>query len=63
MSNLSWYLLNGIITPAAAHSLEDLRKQCVIDVHIIALYSVNSFGIPEHLLCAPIAQNYEAYNS
>ncbi|KAL4462141.1 hypothetical protein ABPG72_010457 [Tetrahymena utriculariae] len=63
LSNLGWYLMNNVITSDAARSLEELRKECIVQIHPIALYSVNAFGIPEHLLCAPIAQNYETYNS
>lgn len=63
LSNLGWYLLNNIISHDGGRSLEELRKECINQIHPIALYTVNAFGIPEHLLNAPIAQNYETYNS
>ncbi|EGR32939.1 hypothetical protein IMG5_065950 [Ichthyophthirius multifiliis] len=63
LSNLGWYLINGIISIEGAKSLEENRKNSINKLHGMALHIVNSFGIPEHLLNAPIAQDYEKFNS
>jgi hypothetical protein len=55
LSNLGWYLINGIISIEGAKSLEENRKNTINSLHKMALFIVNSFGIPEHLLTAPIA--------
>ena len=63
LDNLSWFLIHNTVNLKAG---EDLRKSfgdCVREIHGVGLGLVNSFGIPEHLLTAPIAQDYEDYNS
>lgn len=55
LNNLSWYFVNEYISKNSSKSLLNQFKNTVKVVHLFALRTVNSFGIPEHLLTAPIA--------
>lgn len=61
--NVSWYLLNGTIGKKAAMRLPEELRECSRVLHPLALKVVNSFGVPEHLLITPIAQDYIGFNS
>lgn len=63
LENLSWYLIHNTINNKAAADLKNTYRGLIAEIHPNALNVVNSFGIPEHLLTAPIAQNYEDFNS
>lgn len=61
--NLAWYLIHSTISLKAGEELKKSFGESVREMHGVGLSLVNSFGIPEHLLTAPIAQDYEDYNS
>jgi len=63
LENLSWYLIHGTVNAKAATELKSTYREWIHEIHPQALNIVNAFGIPEHLLTAPIAQNYEDFNS
>lgn len=60
---LSWYLVQGVVGKKAALRLGNEIREALEVLHPWALKIVNSFGIPEHLLMSPIAQNYVEFNS
>jgi len=55
MNNLSWYLINGLINNDSAKKMSETFKALVQEVDVIALDTVNAFGMPEHLITSPIA--------
>ena len=63
IENLAWYLMHNYISVEAAENLKTDYRKILEEVHKNSLKIVNSFGIPEHLLTAPIAQDYEDFNS
>lgn len=60
--NLGWFLANSILQPAAGIEVPvAIRKLCsLLAPHSQSL--VNSFGIPAHLVAAPIASDWESFN-
>lgn len=60
--DLGWLLSEEMLTPAAGRAVSAaLRTLCAeLAPHYTLL--VDSFGIPEHLVCAPIAADWERYN-
>ena len=60
---LSWYLIRGYIGKNAAVGLGVECREALNKLHPYTLKLVNSFGIPEHLLTSPVAQDYIDYNS
>lgn len=63
IENLSWFLTQGTVNAKAAQELREAYREWIREIHGSALAIVNAFGIPEHLLTAPIAQDYEDFNS
>lgn len=61
--NLSWFMIKQLVNVKAAESVEINYKRAIQDLQPLAFKAANGFGIPEHLLTAPIAQDYEDYNS
>lgn len=61
--HLPWYILNGSVGKKAAVKLEEEIRNSYQVLHPWSLKFVNSFGIPEHLLNSPIAQDYVDFNS
>lgn len=55
LKDLSWYLLNDLVSVPAAKTLNQNQKVLIDKIHPNALNTVNSFGIPEHLITAPMA--------
>jgi len=60
--DIGWFLISGSISVKAAQHLNIRHKALVKEFHAYALDIVNSFGIPEHLLSAPVAQDYIEFN-
>ena len=58
LKDLGWYILNDLVCIPAAKAINSLHKNVVDKLHPYALDTVNAFGIPEHLITAPIAQDY-----
>jgi len=61
--HLSWYIIRGAIGRKAGERLGVEIRDSFKVLHPWTLKIVNSFGIPEHLLTSPIAQDYVDYNS
>ena len=60
---LSWYILRGAVGKKAAVKLGNEIRESFRVLHPHVLKLVNSFGVPEHLLTSPVAQDYVDYNS
>jgi len=60
--DIGWFLVSESISTVAAKNLNATYKQLIKQFHPYALDLVNSFGIPEHLLTAPVAQDYVEFN-
>jgi acyl-CoA oxidase len=61
-TELPFYVAHGFIAARSVSSVGDLVRRSVADLAPQALALVESFAIPEHLICAPIAQNWVRYN-
>lgn len=62
--NRGWYLVNGVISKAAANNLDDEQNKLVKDFvpHMnTAVEGLGCFNIPK--ITGPIARDYVAYNS
>ena len=60
---LSWYMLKGAVGKKAAVKLGNEIRESFTLLHPHVLKIVNSFGVPEHLITSPAAQDYVDYNS
>jgi acyl-CoA oxidase len=61
--DLSWYLMQGILSREAAVSVATLRSKLVTKVSSISAALIESFDIPNEMLFAPIAKDWVEYNS
>lgn len=61
--NMSWYLRHGLITPSEGQKITSLSQEACRDLADSSLELCDGFGIPEHLMHSPIAQNWEEYNA
>ena len=60
---MTWFIVKGVVNKKAAERVGVCLRECLSELHPYALKLVNSFGIPEHLLTSPIAQDYVDFNS
>ena len=60
--DLAWFLAEGVLMPAQARELMAASRALCAVVGADMLGFVEAFGIPEHLVCSPIAGDWEAYN-
>jgi len=60
--DLAWFVVSGSISVSAAKALEVRYRELVKMMHPFAYEMVNSFGIPEELLTAPVAKDYVEFN-
>jgi acyl-CoA oxidase len=60
-SDLSWYLLRGIISPVAAKGVEEEWSQAVKRFGSVAKDLVEAFDIPEELIFAPAATDLKGF--
>ena len=60
--SLAWYMSAGLISLKNGAAFADLVRESVSKISPQALNLVDAFDIPEHLLNAPIAQNWAKYN-
>jgi acyl-CoA oxidase len=62
--DIGWYLINGVLDADAAARIVELSRQLCADIGAkdVALNIVQGFGVPEHLINAPIAQDWKKYN-
>lgn len=55
LKDLGWYIMNELVSLEGAKALFENQKVLIDKIHPHALETVNSFGIPEHLITAPMA--------
>lgn len=62
-SDLAWYLTEGVLSPAQGRGvLAALRTAChAVGANMVAW--TDAFGIPPHLVAAPIAGDWEGFNA
>lgn len=61
--DLGFYMINGVVSKAAAEQLTVTRHQLIKDVAARATDLMDCLSIPKHALYAPIAGDYVKYNS
>eukprot|EP00879_Flechtneria_rotunda_P002191 GHRR01002377.1.p1 GENE.GHRR01002377.1~~GHRR01002377.1.p1 ORF type:complete len:601 (+),score=233.83 GHRR01002377.1:928-2730(+) len=61
--DLAWYLSQELLPPKVGRLVPGYVRHLVDVIGPNALQLVNAFGIPEHLVAAPIAANWEQYNT
>ena len=59
---MGWYLSEGLLTPSAAHVVYANSQGLCRDLGSRAVELVDGFGIPEHMIHAPIAKDWIRYN-
>ena len=62
-NDLGWFCGHEVVTPKTARRIEELGRELCKDLAPDALDLCNAFGIPEHMLPAPIAGDWVAYNA
>ena len=60
--DLAWFLTEGVLSAAQGKEVLASARRACADVGADMLPFCEAFGIPEHLVCAPIAADWEAYN-
>ena len=60
---LSWYITEGVLTVPHAKAVSPLARQLCAHVGAHMAFYTQAFGIPEHLVCAPIAGDWENFNA
>lgn len=59
--NLAWFLINNLISNNAAVNLSNQINSLIKTISIYSLDLCEGFGIPKHLIQAPIYTGYEDY--
>ena len=59
---LSWYLTEGVLAMPIAKGVAPTARALCAQVGSDMAFYTQAFGIPEHLVCAPIAGDWEAFN-
>lgn len=60
--DLPWFIAEGLVAPQAGKTLPQAVREAVAMVGPRAQEVVDAFGIPDHLVAAPIAGDWERYN-
>ncbi|KAI3654214.1 hypothetical protein MP228_000933 [Amoeboaphelidium protococcarum] len=60
--DLSFFIVNGFVGVKLGAQLPDLLRSLIAKLAPQVNHLVDSFGIPEHMLHAPIAKDWEEYN-
>lgn len=60
--DLAWFLAEGVLTPQQGRAVVAAARELCRDLSAQMLTLVEAFGIPEHLVAAPIAGDWETYN-
>lgn len=60
--HLSWYLLHGIINIKTGQQVSDMVRGLVHKLSPVSQQVVDSLGVDQRLLFAPIAGNWEAFH-
>eukprot|EP00798_Chlamydomonas_sp_ICE-L_P003157 gene3157-13170_t len=61
-SELSWFMVEEILPLQAGKQIPDAVRATVQQIGPTAHGVVDAFGIPDHLVAAPIAGDWEKYN-
>lgn len=61
--DLAWFLAEGILSPAQGRAVVAEARGLCRDLSAQMTQLVDAFGIPDHLVAAPIAGDWEAYNA
>jgi len=61
--NIGFFLTNGLISKGGANALRGDFNKLIADISPEALALAEGFGITEEMLSAPIARDWELYNS
>lgn len=62
-NDIGWYMSEGIISPAMCKEIVSTSNDLCAKLGPKAVELVDSFGIPDHMMHAPIAKNWEQYNT
>lgn len=62
-SDLPWFIAEGLLPPAAGRDVPLAVRRLVGEVGPSAQSLIEAFGIPDHLVAAPIAGDWERYNA
>lgn len=60
--DLAWFLSEGVLAPQQGRAVAAAARELCRDLSAQMTTLVDAFGIPEHLVAAPIAGDWEAYN-
>lgn len=63
LQDLSWFLLDGLVPLAAGRAVGEAARGLCAALAPQTRVLVDSFAIPEHLVAAPIAADWAAYNA
>jgi len=61
-NDLSWFLLDGVLTHKQAKLVSQHARDLCKEVSHQSLHLTDAFGIPDHIVQAPIALDWEVYN-
>jgi len=61
--DLTFYILQGVLSQKALKSLTPIRHQLIKDIALQASDLLDCLNIPKHALYAPIAKDYVKYNA
>lgn len=61
-SDMAWLLVDGLVSPAFAREVPDTIRGLCQDIAPQSQSLVDAFGIPDKLVAAPIAVDWEGYN-
>lgn len=61
--DLPWFVANGLLPPSAGLSVPAAVRTLCQTLGPSAQQLMEAFGIPDHLVAAPIAGDWEAYNA
>lgn len=59
-ANSAWYLLDGSLSNAS--DIDAMLDRSIAEFAPLAATSINAFGIPEHMIHAPIGGDWVKYN-
>ncbi len=62
IKNANWYLTNAVMSIEAMKNLDAHMHVLIKMIQPMNQQIVRSFGIPEHLVTAPAAQDFQAFN-
>lgn len=61
--DLGFYMMKGVVNADASKNLTKTRLQLIKEVADLSSFLLDCMNVPKHALYAPIAGDYEKYNS